>query len=114
MCADLACFMACLFRGVRGVEEKEEVSWVFIGLSRAIPLSSSFFLPLPTKNNAARAQLERKQRDHATLRVDLGAMTLHMEQKQEKERAARERVETLEVPRVFFGFISGVNRQHAK
>lgn len=44
------------------------------------------------------AQVERKQRDHATLRVDLGAMTLHMEQKQEKERAARERVETLEVP----------------
>lgn len=40
-----------------------------------------------------------KQRDHSTLRGEVSATTVHMEQKQEKERLARERVETLEVGR---------------
>lgn len=38
-----------------------------------------------------------KQRDHGTLRGEVSTITLHMEQKQEKERLARERVENLEV-----------------
>lgn len=40
-----------------------------------------------------------KQRDHGTLRGEVSTITLHMEQKQEKERLARERVENLEVGR---------------
>ena len=46
-----------------------------------------------------RAQVEVKQRDHGTLRGEVSTITLHMEQKQEKERLARERVENLEVGR---------------
>lgn len=42
-------------------------------------------------------QVEVKQRDHGALRGEVSTITLHMEQKQEKERLARERVETLEV-----------------
>lgn len=41
--------------------------------------------------------MEVKQRDHGTLRGEVSTITLHMEQKQEKERLARERVENLEV-----------------
>lgn len=38
-----------------------------------------------------------KQRDHQTLRSEVVTITLHVEQKQERERAARKRVEALEV-----------------
>lgn len=41
--------------------------------------------------------MEVKQRDHGTLCGEVSTITLHMEQKQEKERLARERVENLEV-----------------
>lgn len=43
--------------------------------------------------------MEVKQRDHANLRGEVSTITVHMEQKEEKERLARERVETLEVSR---------------
>lgn len=43
--------------------------------------------------------MEVKQRDHGTLRGEVSTVTLHMEQKQEKERLARERAENLEVSR---------------
>lgn len=46
-----------------------------------------------------RGQVEVKQRDHGTLRGEVSVITLHMEQKQEKERLARGRVENLEVSR---------------
>lgn len=42
-------------------------------------------------------QVEVKQRDHGNLRGEVSTITVHMEHKQEKERLARERVETLEV-----------------
>ncbi|CAM9594906.1 unnamed protein product, partial [Pylaiella littoralis] len=45
-------------------------------------------------------EVEVKQRDHSTLRGEVSAATVHMEQKQEKERLARERVETLEARKV--------------
>lgn len=43
------------------------------------------------------AQLEVKLRDHGNLRGEVSTITLHMEQKEEKERLARQRVENLEV-----------------
>eukprot|EP00903_Cladosiphon_okamuranus_P014974 g13859.t1 len=45
-------------------------------------------------------EVEVKQRDHGTLRGEVSTITLHMEQKQEKERLARERVENLEARKV--------------
>lgn len=52
--------------------------------------------------------MEVKQRDHGTLRGEVSTITVHMEQKQEKERLARERVETLEVGRGWVGCVRPV------
>eukprot|EP00752_Nemacystus_decipiens_P010274 g9156.t1 len=45
-------------------------------------------------------EVEVKQRDHGTLRGEVSTITLHMEQKQEKERLARDRVENLEARKI--------------
>lgn len=42
-------------------------------------------------------QVEVKQRDHMVLRGEVATITLHVEQKEENERLAKERVEALEV-----------------
>ncbi len=47
------------------------------------------------------SQLEVKLRDHGNLRGEVSTITLHMEQKEEKERLARQRVENLEVGKKF-------------
>ena len=48
-------------------------------------------------NERRLGQVEIKRRDHITLRGEVTAITLHLEQKQEKARLARERVDSVEV-----------------
>ncbi|CAM9842705.1 unnamed protein product, partial [Scytosiphon promiscuus] len=51
---------------------------------------------LMTEATELQREVEVKQRDHGNLRGEVSTITVHMEQKQEKERLARERVENLE------------------
>lgn len=53
-----------------------------------------------------------KQRDHASLRNEVSTITLHVEQKQEKERLTRERVEALEVVRFILLWVGPGNAIH--
>lgn len=69
------------------------------GMDRYNTVPSTFRLFRGSISSKKMRQVEVKQRDHSTLRGEVSATTLHMEQKQERERLARERVETLEVGR---------------
>ncbi|CAM9097893.1 unnamed protein product, partial [Ectocarpus fasciculatus] len=55
---------------------------------------------LTLEGSELQREVEVKQRDHGALRGEVSTITLHMEQKQEKERLARERVETLEARKI--------------
>lgn len=57
-------------------------------------------------------QVEVKQRDHASLRNEVSTITLHVEQKEEKERLTRERVDALEVVSFILLWVGLGNARH--